>query len=105
MKFSREWAMPNSRTFQIKPIKGFVERNLENRAVIIDPFANECKYGTITNDLSPDTARIITWRSGLSKELADELRRCNLRPHILCDRCQRYKALELPNDRNPQHVR
>jgi hypothetical protein len=54
MKFSREWAMPNSRTFQIKPIKGFVERNLENRAVIIDPFANECKYGTITNDLNPD---------------------------------------------------
>ena len=54
MKISREWAMPNSRTFQIKPIKEFVERNLENRSVIVDPFANECKYGTITNDLNPD---------------------------------------------------
>mgnify|MGYP003828150207 CR=1 FL=1 len=46
--------MPNSRTFQIKPIKEFVERNLKNRAVIVDPFANDCKYGTITNDLNPD---------------------------------------------------
>ena len=54
MKFVRTWAMPNSRTFQIKPIKEFLERNLENRNIIIDPFANECKYGTITNDLNPE---------------------------------------------------
>lgn len=54
MKFNRVWAMPNSRTFQIKPIKEFVERNLENKVIIADPFANECKYGTITNDLNPN---------------------------------------------------
>lgn len=44
--------MPNSRTFKVKPIKQFVEKWLEGKSVIVDPFANECKYGTITNDLN-----------------------------------------------------
>ena len=52
--FHRIWAMPNSRTFQVKPIKEFVERNLNGRRVIVDPFSCECKYGTITNDLNPE---------------------------------------------------
>ena len=47
------WAMPNSRTFQIKPIKEFVEKYIQDKKIIIDPFANECRYGTITNDLNP----------------------------------------------------
>ena len=46
--------MPNSQTFKIKPIKEFVERHIEGCSVIIDPFANSCKYGTVTNDLSPE---------------------------------------------------
>ena len=50
----RIWAMSNSRTFNIKPIQKFVERHLINASVIVDPFANECKYGTITNDLNPE---------------------------------------------------
>lgn len=45
--------MPNSRTFQIKPIKEFVEKYIKDKKVIVDPFANECRYGTITNDLNP----------------------------------------------------
>lgn len=45
--------MPNSRTFQIKPIKEFVEKYIKDKKIIIDPFANECRYGTITNDLNP----------------------------------------------------
>ena len=53
MKIRKEWAMPNSRTFQIKPIKEFVEKNISGCEIIIDPFANDCKYGTITNDLNP----------------------------------------------------
>lgn len=53
MIINRIWAMPNSRTFQIKPIKELVEKYISNREVIVDPFANECKYGTITNDLNP----------------------------------------------------
>lgn len=51
---SKVWAMPNSRTFTIKPIKEFVEVEVGKGGVIIDPFANECKYGTIRNDLNPE---------------------------------------------------
>lgn len=54
MLISRKWAMPNSQTFKIKPIKEFVERNLEGRQISIDPFANSSKYAYITNDLSPE---------------------------------------------------
>ena len=54
MKITRTWAMPNSETFSIKPIKEFVERHIANRIVIVDPFARNCKYGTITNDLNPE---------------------------------------------------
>lgn len=54
MIINKTWAMPNSKTFQIKPIKEFVERNLVECSIIIDPFANDCKYGTITNDLNPE---------------------------------------------------
>lgn len=54
MIFNRIWAMPNSKTFTIKPIREFVERNISDCKVIVDPFANECKYGTITNDLNPE---------------------------------------------------
>jgi hypothetical protein len=48
------WAMPNGNTFTIKPIKEFVEVEVSKGGVIIDPFANKCKYGTIRNDLNPE---------------------------------------------------
>lgn len=54
MIITKSWAMPNKNTFTIKPIKEFVERNISGRAIIVDPFANNCKYGTITNDLNPE---------------------------------------------------
>lgn len=54
MIIHRVWQMPNSNTFMIPPIKEFVRRNLSGCKVIVDPFANSCKYGTITNDLNPD---------------------------------------------------
>lgn len=50
----KEWAMPNGNTFTIKPIKELVEREVANSDTIVDPFANNCKYGTITNDLNPE---------------------------------------------------
>lgn len=52
MLMNRVWAMPNKNTFTIKPIKELVERYLFG--VVVDPFANNCKYGTITNDLNPE---------------------------------------------------
>jgi len=63
----RQWSMPNSKTFKIKPIKELILRNIEEyleekqgeQITIVDPFANEAslreylpsnvKY--ITNDL------------------------------------------------------
>ena len=51
---SRHWSMPNSRTFQINPIKSLVEKYIAGAEIIVDPFANECTYGTITNDLNPE---------------------------------------------------
>lgn len=56
MKITKTWAMPNGNTFTIKPIKDFVETeiNKSEGLVIVDPFANSCRYGTITNDLNPE---------------------------------------------------
>ena len=54
---TKVWAMPNGNTFTIPPIKEFVEGEVYHygdKGVIIDPFANTCKYGTITNDLNPE---------------------------------------------------
>ena len=51
IKINREWAMPNRNTFSIKPIRELVERCLSG--TIIDPFANQNKLATITNDLDP----------------------------------------------------
>lgn len=54
MKCYREWAMPNKNTFMVEPIKRFVEKHIQCAKVMVDPFANESKYGTITNDLCED---------------------------------------------------
>lgn len=51
---TKTWAMPNGRTFSIKPIQEFVRDACEHKTVIVDPFANEAKYGTITNDLNEE---------------------------------------------------
>jgi len=57
--FNRCFAMPNKDTFSIKPIKEFVEHWISvgknKNPVIVDPFARNSKYGTLTNDLNPDT--------------------------------------------------
>lgn len=54
MEIKKYWAMPNGNTFTIKPIREMVEREVNKGGVIVDPFANNCKYGTITNDLNPE---------------------------------------------------
>jgi len=50
----RTWAMPNKNTFSIKPFKELIEKykvKLPEGAIILDPFANTSKEGTITNDI------------------------------------------------------
>ena len=51
MKINRVWAMPNSNTFDIEPIRQLIMKYA--KGVIVDPFANKNKIATITNDLNP----------------------------------------------------
>ena len=52
IRMERIWAMPNSRTFEIKPIKELIISEMTN-GLWIDPFANNKKFAKITNDLNP----------------------------------------------------
>lgn len=54
MIINRIWAMPNKETFKIKPIKDLINKQVDSNQMIIDPFANNSKIATITNDLNPD---------------------------------------------------
>lgn len=54
--FSREWAMPDSRTYNIKPIKRLVHKYIRPDLFSIDPFSNDSKIAKITNDLDPQYA-------------------------------------------------
>ena len=50
----RQWCMSNKNTFTIKPIRELINKYLPKRNVIVDPFANESKIGTVTNDINPE---------------------------------------------------
>lgn len=51
MKITRQWAMPNKNTFDIKPIRELIQQYVTPDQVSIDPFANSSKIAKITNDL------------------------------------------------------
>ena len=62
MIITREWAMPNSRTFKIKPIKNIIERyqeHLSDNSLVLDPFSNNNividrdRLSLKTNDIDP----------------------------------------------------
>lgn len=53
MIINREWAMPNSNTFSIKPIYELINKYSQQSDIIVDPFANTNKLATITNDIDP----------------------------------------------------
>lgn len=46
--------MPNSKTFNIKPIKNLLSSYIKESQISIDPFANSSKIAKITNDLNPE---------------------------------------------------
>jgi hypothetical protein len=54
VKFSRVWEMPNSRTYSIKCIDGIIRKYVKPEMYSIDPFANESKIATVTNDLNKE---------------------------------------------------
>lgn len=53
MLITKELAMPNKNTFEIKPIYKFIKNEVQE-GVWLDPFANNKKIATITNDLNPN---------------------------------------------------
>lgn len=54
MQIQRAWAMPNENTFSIKPIKELIEKYVDSRKIIIDPFSRSSPFRDlcITNDIN-----------------------------------------------------
>lgn len=58
IKFSRQWCMPSPNTFSVKPIADLLARYIDKNdknLVVVDPFARNSKWGTLTNDINPHT--------------------------------------------------
>lgn len=53
MIINRSWAMPNKHTFSIKPIKELIQRYINGKEYIIDPFVRESPFKKIclSNDI------------------------------------------------------
>jgi len=56
MKIQRKWAMPNSSTFEVKPIADLIGRYIKHDEHWLDPFCGDSRFAEycITNDLNPD---------------------------------------------------
>lgn len=55
-QLSRVWSMPNSDTFDMRPVSEFVRKYLLSSKVSVDPYARNKRWATYTNDLNPATA-------------------------------------------------
>lgn len=66
--FSRVWEMPNSRTYNIRCIEKIIRKYMRPEHYSIDPFANESKLATVTNDLNPE------YKTDYSLDAADFLK-------------------------------
>ncbi len=53
---SRVWDMPNSDTFDVPSIAGFVKKYLMKSKLSVDCFARNKRWTTYTNDLNPNTS-------------------------------------------------
>jgi len=53
MEINRHWAMPNSNTFKIDPVKLLICKYFKREYESVDPFANNTDLAKITNDLNP----------------------------------------------------
>ena len=52
IRIERVWAMPNKNTFSIKPIEQLIAETVDLSLLWIDPFANQNRIASITNDLN-----------------------------------------------------
>lgn len=74
MIINRVWSMPNSKTFQIKPIKELIEKYWNKNLLSCDPFANSNILATVTNDL--DTQYNTTFHIDALRFLELQLTNC-----------------------------
>ena len=51
MELRTAWAMPNKNTFSIKPIREMIDKYVKDANVIVDPYSNSSRIGTIRNDI------------------------------------------------------
>lgn len=49
MEIGRKWCMPSANTFSIAPIRELILKY--RTGIVVDPFANSSKAGTVTNDI------------------------------------------------------
>ena len=49
MELRTSWAMPNKNTFSIKPIREMIDKYVKDANVIVDPYSNSSRIGTIRN--------------------------------------------------------
>lgn len=54
IKIDRVWSMPSKNTFEIPPIRALLMEEVDRSKLWIDPFANQNKWASITNDLNPE---------------------------------------------------
>lgn len=56
VKMKKFWCMPNSNTFEMKPIKDLLSKYIAKDMIVVDPMARNSKWAPIySNDLNPDT--------------------------------------------------
>jgi hypothetical protein len=73
IKLRREWAMPNSWTFEIAPIRELVEREVQNNdGLWVDPFAGKSDIADVTNDLHPKRDTDYTMKAHEFLEIFDD---------------------------------
>lgn len=61
LRIERAWAMPNRKTFSIKPIRELLAEEMEGIKPWMDPFAGDAQLADHTNDLRPDTLAKYHW--------------------------------------------
>lgn len=54
IRIERIWSMPNKNTFEIRPIKALLQEEVDLTQYWIDPFANQNRLASVTNDLNTE---------------------------------------------------
>jgi hypothetical protein len=75
----REWAMPNTETFDIPVIGAFVRKYLAHSRCSIDLFARNKALASITNDLNPETQAMHHFEA---LEFLEHVSTLNVRPDL-----------------------